>query len=120
MRELLQAAPAPASIIVGPNGELLADPVVGGDGIVVAEIDIARSIEHKMAHDIVGYYNRFDIFHLEVDRTPSQPLWIKKPRWRDEQPFDESSQISPREISNSDHELPFQDRFSTVTGPNKP
>jgi len=48
------------SIIVGPNGELLADPVVGGEGMVIAEIDIASSIEHKMAHDIVGYYNRFD------------------------------------------------------------
>jgi len=79
MKELLQAAPAPVSIIVGPNGELLADPVVGGEGMVVAEIDIARSIEHKMAHDIVGYYNRFDIFHLEVDPTPNRPVWIKKP-----------------------------------------
>src|SRR6516165_7445639 len=79
-KELLEAAPAPVSIIVGPNGELLADPVVAGEGMVVAEIDIASSIEHKMAHDIVGYYNRFDIFQLEVDPTPNHPVWIKKPR----------------------------------------
>jgi hypothetical protein len=59
----------------------------------VAEIDIAHSIEHKMAHDIVGYCNRFDILHLESDPTPNRPLWIRNPRCRDEQPPDESTQI---------------------------
>jgi len=49
-----RAAPAPVSIIVGSNGELLGDPVVGSEGMVVADIDIARSCEHKMAYDIVG------------------------------------------------------------------
>ena len=88
-KELLQAAPAPVSMIVGPNGEQLADPVMGGEGMVVAEIDIARSIEHKMAHDIVGYYNRFDIFHLEFDPTPNRPIWIRNSRSRDEQRPDE-------------------------------
>ena len=85
-------------MIVGPNGELLADPVVGGEGMVVAEIDIARSIEHKMAHDIVGYYNRFDIFHLEVDPTPNRPIWIRNSRSRVEQPPYESAHISQEEM----------------------
>jgi len=101
MKELLQAAPAPVSIIVGPNGELLAAPVVGGEGMVLAEIDIARSIEHKIAHDIVGYYNRFDIFHLEVDPTRNRPVWIKKPRWADEQVFGETTQFPQSVIPNS-------------------
>jgi len=107
MKELLQAAPAPVSIIVGPNGELLADPVVGGEGMVVAEIDIARSIEHKMAHDIVGYYNRFDIFHLEVDPTPNRPVWIKKSRWGDEQLFGEATQLAQGVFPNSG-DVPLQ------------
>ena len=47
IRELLQAALVPVSMIVGPNGEQLADAVIGGEGMVVAEIDIAHSIEHK-------------------------------------------------------------------------
>jgi nitrilase len=79
MKELLQATPAPVSMIVGPNGELLGDVLKEIEGMVVAEIDIARSIEHKMTHDIVGSYNRFDIFHLEIDPTPHRPVWIKKP-----------------------------------------
>jgi nitrilase len=46
--------------------------------MIVAEIDIASSIENKMIHDIVGCYNRFDIFHLEIDPSPNRPVWIKK------------------------------------------
>jgi nitrilase len=106
MKELLQAVPAPVSIIVGPDGELLADPVQGGEGMVVAEIDIARSIEQKMIHDIVGHYNRFDIFHLEVDPTPNRPVWIKKPARRDEQPSDELSQAAQEVAANSQDERP--------------
>jgi nitrilase len=96
MKELLKATPAPVSIIVGPNGELLGDPLVGSEGMVVAEIDIARSIEYKMIHDIVGYYNRFDIFRLEIDPTPNRPVWIKKSRQRDEE-VDDWSQVSETE-----------------------
>jgi nitrilase len=105
MRELLRAVPAPVSMIVGPNGELLANPVEGVEGMVVADIDIAKSIEHKMAHDIVGHYNRFDIFHLEVDPTPNRPVWIKKPMRHDQQPSDGSPQISQSETANSAKEL---------------
>jgi len=105
MKELLRAVPAPVSMIVGPNGELLANPVEGAEGMVVADIDIAESIEHKMAHDIVGHYNRFDIFHLEVDPTPNRPVWIKKPMRRDQQPSDGSPQISQSETPNSAKEL---------------
>jgi hypothetical protein len=96
MKELLSACPAPVSMIVGPNGELLGDPLVGSEGMVVAEVDIARSIEHKMAHDIVGHYNRFDIFHLEIDPTPNRPVWIKKPRQRDEE-VDDWNQVPETE-----------------------
>ncbi len=106
MKEVLQACPAPVSIIVGPNGELLGEPVVGGEGMVVAEIDVARSIEHKMAHDIVGYYNRFDVFHLEVDPTPNRPVWIKKPSRRDEQSTEDWTEISQGEVADSARERP--------------
>jgi nitrilase len=103
MNELLKAAPAPISMIVGPNGELLGDPLVGSEGMVVADIDIGRSIEHKMAHDIVGSYNRFDIFHVEIDPTPNRPLWIKRPSQRDEE-VDDWSQMSETEDSTSRHD----------------
>jgi len=106
MKELLQAAPAPVSIIVGPDGELLAGPVTAGEGMVVAEIDIARSIEHKMLHDIVGHYNRFDIFRLEVDPTPNRAVWMKTPTRRDEQPPDKSPHVSEDKSADSVNQRP--------------
>jgi nitrilase len=102
MKELLKATPAPVSIIVGPSGESLGDPLVGSEGMVVAEIDIAQSIEHKMAHDIVGYYNRFDIFRLEIDPTPNRPVWIKKPRQRDEEVDDWSPASEMEDATQSE------------------
>lgn len=79
MKQLLYGVPSPVSLIVGPDGGLLGAPVERGEGIVVADIDISRSIEQKMIHDIVGHYNRFDIFHFEVDPTPNRSVWIKRP-----------------------------------------
>jgi nitrilase len=111
MKELLRATPAPVSIIVGPGGEPLADTVTGGEGMVVADIDIGESIELKMMHDIVGHYNRFDIFHLEVDPTPNQPVSIKEVRRRDEQGSNEVSQVTlqvaPDEAASSANEWPI-------------
>ncbi len=106
MKELLCAVPAPVSMIVGPNGELLADAVEGGEGMVVAEIDIADSIEQKLMHDIVGHYNRFDIFHLEVDPTPNRAVWMKTSTRRDEQPPDESPQVSQDKSADSVNQRP--------------
>jgi hypothetical protein len=63
-------------MILGPQGELLAEPQVGGEGMVVAEIDLSRSIEQKQIHDIVGSYNRFDVFRLTVDQRPNRPIAV--------------------------------------------
>jgi nitrilase/aliphatic nitrilase len=106
IKALLQAAPQPVSLIVGPNGEMLADPLQGGEGMVVAEIDIARSVEYKALHDIVGHYNRFDIFRLEVDPTPSRPVWIKKQANADEQQLQESPPDTQAETTHSEPYVP--------------
>jgi nitrilase len=74
IRKILATAPSATSMILGPQGELLGEPHVGGEGMVVADIDISRSIEQKQIHDIVGSYNRFDVFRLTVDKRPNQPI----------------------------------------------
>lgn len=78
IKEILEKTPKAATMILGPQGEYLCDPLVGKEGIVAAEIDVSRSIEHKQVHDIIGYYNRFDIFRLEVDKSPKLPLWCRE------------------------------------------
>ena len=59
--------------IVGPEGEVLAGPLVEQEGIVVAEIDAARARVSRRQFDPVGHYARPDVFHLTVDTRP-RPL----------------------------------------------
>jgi|SRR5579862_1570772 len=71
--ETLENAPRGVSMIIDPSGEVISDVLSDDEGIVYADIDLARCVEPKQFHDLVGYYNRFDIFRLEVDRTAREP-----------------------------------------------
>jgi nitrilase len=73
-RTLLENAAKPASMIIGPTGDVLSDPVVGVEGMTLADIDISQSIQLKEAHDIIGRYNRFDVFQLHVNQTRIKPV----------------------------------------------
>lgn len=74
----LRNAPEPVSLIVGPTGEVISDTLVGMEGMVEADIDISESIILKQTHDIIGYYNRFDIFKLHVNKKSQVPLHIEE------------------------------------------
>jgi nitrilase len=73
-RRMLSRRPNAVSAVFGPDGQIVGEPLVDEEGIVHAEIDLDRGIEMKQMHDIVGHYNRFDVFRLEVNRTPMQPV----------------------------------------------
>lgn len=68
IERLLKASPT-VSMVVGPRGDIVAGPPDGQEGIVTATVDLNEEIVLKRAHDIVGTYNRFDIFDLRVDKT---------------------------------------------------
>jgi aliphatic nitrilase len=72
-RELLERKNSAFSGIIDPNGNVIGDPLIDDEGIVYADIDLARCVAPKQMHDIIGGYNRFDIFNLQVDRTPRAP-----------------------------------------------
>jgi nitrilase len=65
------------SAIIGPEGEVLAGPLVGEEGIVYAEVDIARARTARRQFDPVGHYARPDIFRLEVDRSPNRAVTVR-------------------------------------------
>ena len=69
--KLLTGTPNAFSGIYGPDGRLVSEPIIDKEGIVYADIDLNRCIEPKQYHDILGHYNRFDIFTLEVNRHHS-------------------------------------------------
>jgi aliphatic nitrilase len=62
-----------ASFFVDPTGETLGDSLQNEEGIGYAEFDLRRCIEPKQFHDVVGYYNRFDIFDVTVNRKRLAP-----------------------------------------------
>jgi nitrilase len=72
--DTLENAPRAISMIVDPTGEVASEAIAGEESITYAEIDVARCVEQKQFHDVVGYYNRFDIFRLDVDRTQRNPV----------------------------------------------
>lgn len=56
--------------IVGPEGEMLAGPLVEEEGIVLAELDASRARASRRQFDPVGHYARPDVFTLTVDSRP--------------------------------------------------
>jgi aliphatic nitrilase len=71
---ILDNSPRGISIIVGPTGEPISDVMRETEGILYADIDLSACVEPKQIHDVVGYYNRFDIFKLKVDRSANRPI----------------------------------------------
>ena len=63
------------STIVGPEGEILAGPLVGEEGIIYAEIDASRARSTRYKFDPVGHYSRPDVFRLHVE-TRANPVAI--------------------------------------------
>lgn len=72
-RELLERKSSAFSGIIDPQGNVIGDALIDDEGIVYAEIDLNQCIQPKQMHDIIGGYNRFDIFDLRVDRTARSP-----------------------------------------------
>jgi predicted amidohydrolase len=73
-RRQMEERPASISVIYGPDGQPICEPLIDAEGIVYGEIELEKEIEPKQFHDIVGHYNRFDVFSLHLNRRQIQPL----------------------------------------------
>jgi nitrilase len=103
-RKVMQERPNAISVIYGPEGETVGKPVIDEEGIAYGEIDLEREIELKQFHDIVGHYNRFDVFTLRLNRRPTQPLaadpWL--PASRESAPGDPVATPPPQPAAAGD------------------
>lgn len=62
------------SILVAPDGEILAGPAKNEETILYAEIDARRVREERQNFDACGHYGRPDVFDLRIDRRRLDPI----------------------------------------------
>jgi aliphatic nitrilase len=60
--------------IVSPEGQYLADPLTHGEGMVVADMDMALVLKRKRMMDSVGHYARPELLSLDLDDRPTAPM----------------------------------------------
>lgn len=87
IRRVLEESPAAATMFLDPTGALLPGYTIDGntgkkqikdflqkeEDIIYADMDLADCVEGKQYHDVVGGYQRLDIFDLKVDRSRRVP-----------------------------------------------
>ena len=71
---ILDESPRGVSVVMGPNGVPVSETLQDSEGILYADIDLSKCVVPKELHDVVGGYNRFDIFNLTVNRKRHRPI----------------------------------------------
>lgn len=74
VEELLSRKSSAFSGFIGPNGAVIGEPLIDTEGMIYADIDLSKCIQPKQMHDILGHYNRFDIFDLRVNVAPTKKI----------------------------------------------
>lgn len=70
---VLDGTPRAATFFLDPTGEQIGEALCEDEGILYADIDLNRCVEPKQFHDVVGYYNRFDVFAVSISRRRLTP-----------------------------------------------
>jgi nitrilase len=60
------------TMVVGPDGTVLAGPLIGRPGTLTARLDMADLVAARRQFDPVGHYGRPDVFQLTVHQPPGR------------------------------------------------
>ena len=72
--DFVNREPVGGTCVFAPDGTVVADSVAGDETIVYADLDLGRIPEEQAALDVVGHYNRPDVFTFSVDERPRDPV----------------------------------------------
>jgi nitrilase len=72
--DFVNREPTGGTCVFAPDGTIVADCVAGEETIVFADLDLSRIAEEQAALDVVGHYNRPDLFTLTIDERPREPV----------------------------------------------
>lgn len=62
--------------IIGPDGEYLAGPLYGKEGILYADIDLEQIVARKHFLDVTGHYSRPDVVQLLLHDEARPPVMV--------------------------------------------
>jgi len=94
--QAFERSPRGATMFLDPTGTLLPGFMADSDGAVMrqdveflqneegilyADLDMDDCIEGKQYHDVVGGYQRLDVFQLKVDRSRRSPAVFEEGDW---------------------------------------
>ncbi|MDB5519768.1 MAG: aliphatic nitrilase [Tardiphaga sp.] len=65
--------------IVSPEGSHIVPPLTSGEGILLADLDMALIVKRKRMMDSVGHYARPELLSLLWDDRPAVPLHLSHP-----------------------------------------
>ncbi|MCK4507026.1 MAG: carbon-nitrogen hydrolase family protein, partial [Desulfuromonadales bacterium] len=65
------------SIVITPDGEIVAGPMREESGILYCDIDREKVGIARRALDVAGHYSRPDIFKLQINTQPQSPVEFK-------------------------------------------
>ncbi len=106
---IIDDSPRGVSMIIGPAGEAIGATLCKDEGLLYGEVNLADCVEYKQFHDLAGYYNRFDIFELNVNMARMHPITLRNFDSQNDHAHPDSTDL-PLDAENLPTQLRLQEK----------